>query len=103
MNVYILGGLKRLEKEYKSVGKKHGCKTRVLNTHCTNCNKCLKDSDAVIFMVDNASHKMVQSAKQTCKKNNIPMIFTDKASVTSLDNVISCMANRKNNLKACSI
>jgi len=103
MNVYILGGLKRLEKEYKKIGRKHGCKTRVLNNHCTNCNKRMNDSDAVLFMVDNASHKMVQSAKQTCKKNNIPMIFTDKASVNSLDNVISCMSSRKNNPAACSI
>lgn len=103
MNVYILGGLKRLEKEYKKIGKKHGCKTRVMNSQCSSCNKGLKDSDAVILMVDNASHKLAQSAKQTCKKNNIPMVFTNKASLNSLDSVMSCMTKRQDNLTVCSI
>lgn len=84
MRVSIVGGLERLSKEYVNACKGIGCKAKVYNKLSSNFEESLKCSQCVLLLIGLSSHKMADTAKRVCKKNNIPFICLDKASTTSI-------------------
>ncbi len=62
MSVVIIGGNECMEREYKTLCKKHGCRAKVFCRY----NNCMKDRignpDMMILFTHTVSHKMVQCA-----------------------------------------
>ncbi len=62
MSVVIIGGNECMEREYKTLCRKHGCHAKVFCRY----NNCMKDRignpDIMILFTHTVSHKMVQCA-----------------------------------------
>ena len=89
MSVVIIGGNERMVCQYADICKNHGCKAKIFVKEKGPLRKKLGCPDLMILFTNTVSHKMVLSASQEAKKNNIPVarIHTSSASAlkTALD------------------
>lgn len=88
MKVSVVGGLSRMEKEYKNSFKDIGCKAKVFNTMNNSFEKSVKCSNCVVLLTTCSSHNMASKAKNICKKNGIPLVVVDKNSPSAVAGAI---------------
>ncbi|PLX66583.1 MAG: hypothetical protein C0602_10950 [Denitrovibrio sp.] len=100
MKVSVVGGLSRMEKEYKNSFKDIGCKAKVFNTLNSSFEKSVKCSNCVVLLTTCSSHNMANKAKNICKKNDIPLIVVDKNSPQSVTGAIKNFFNCEDCAKA---
>ncbi len=87
MSVVIIGGNECMEREYKSLCKKHGCHAKVFCRY----NNCMKDRigkpDIMILFTHTVSHKMVQCAlSDLCEDTTV--IRSHTSSLASLRQIL---------------
>ena len=89
MSVVIVGGHDRMVSQYVKICKSFNCKAKVFTQMPGNFRNQIGSPDLIILFTNTVSHKMVLSASQEAKKNNIPVarIHTSSASAlkTALD------------------
>ena len=89
MNIAIAGGMKKLEKNYRSIGKKYGIKCKTYNTETPNFSKCIKNVDAVILCTNTVSHNMAKICCKVCKKYDVCLKRVHSSSVSQLDKAMA--------------
>ena len=89
MSIVIVGGHDRMVHQYKKICKQFKCKAKVFTQMSGNLSEKIGSPDLMVLFTNTVSHKMVLSASQEAKKNNIPVarIHTSSASAlkTALD------------------
>ncbi len=73
MSIVIVGGNERMVCQYQNICKNYGCKAKVFAKEKGAMKKKLGCPDLMILFTNTVSHKMVNSALQEAKKNNIPI------------------------------
>ena len=81
MSVVIIGGNERMVCQYTDICKDYGCKAKVFPKEHGN-------PDLMILFTNTVSHKMVITASQEAKKNNIPIARIHTSSATALRSVL---------------
>lgn len=89
MSIVIIGGNERMECKYCDICKQYGCKAKVFTKERGSLKKKMGCPDLLILFTNTVSHKMVISASQEAKKNNIPIAHIHSSSATALQNVLS--------------
>ena len=89
MSIVIVGGNERMEDQYKSVCKKHGYKAKVFTKERSGLKKKIGSPDLMVLFTATVSHKMMISASQEAKKNNVPIAHVHSSSVSELNRVLS--------------
>ena len=89
MSVVIVGGNERMACQYESICKCYGCKAKVFTKENGALKKKLGCPDLLILFTNTVSHKMVISASQEAKRNNIPIARIHTSSASALHNVLS--------------
>ena len=77
MSVVIIGGNERMVCQYTDICKEHG-----------SVKKKIGNPDLMILFTNTVSHKMVITASQEAKKNNIPIARIHTSSATALRSVL---------------
>ena len=96
MSIVIVGGNERMECRYADICKNHGCKAKIFTKEKGAVGKKIGNPDLLILFTDTVSHKMVISASQEAKKNNIPIARLHSSSASALQYFLSeCQKNTK--------
>ena len=88
MSIVIVGGNERMVCQYQNICKNYGCKAKVFAKEKGAMKKKLGCPDLMILFTNTVSHKMVNSALQEAKKNNIPIARIHTSSATALRSVL---------------
>lgn len=74
MTVAIIGGLKRLEREYKVLGLEEHVDVRIFNSCCPALTKRVALVDGVVIFTDTVSHRAVREVGRVAKKRGLPIV-----------------------------
>ena len=85
MSVVIVGGNERMVCQYEDVCKSYGCKAKVFVKESGTLKKKLGTPDLLILFTNTVSHKMVISASQEARRNQVPIARVHSSSVSALD------------------
>lgn len=88
MSVVIIGGNERMVCQYTDICKDYGCKAKVFPKEYGSVKKKIGNPDLMILFTNTVSHKMVITASQEAKKNNIPIARIHTSSATALRSVL---------------
>ena len=88
MSVVIIGGNERMVCQYTDICKDYGCKAKVSPKEHGSVKKKIGNPDLMILFTNTVSHKMVITASQEAKKNNIPIARIHTSSATALRSVL---------------
>lgn len=88
MSVVIIGGNERMVCQYTDICKDYGCKAKVFTKEHGSVKKKIGNPDLMILFTNTVSHKMVITASQEAKKNNIPIARIHTSSATALRSVL---------------
>ena len=89
MSIVIVGGNERMVCQYQNICKNYGCKAKVFAKEKGAMKKKLGCPDLMILFTNTVSHKMVNSALQDAKKNNIPIARIHTSSAAALHTVLT--------------
>ncbi|NLM06196.1 MAG: DUF2325 domain-containing protein [Tissierellia bacterium] len=89
MSVVIIGGNERMERQYKELCKEYKCQAKVF-TKMRGCfyNK-LGRPDLLVLFTNNMSHKMVKSALNETKGQDLKIVRSHTASMSALKNILN--------------
>lgn len=74
--------------QYTDICKNYGCKAKVFPKEHGAIKKKIGCPDLMILFTNTVSHKMVVSASQEAKKNNIPVARIHTSSASALRSVL---------------
>jgi hypothetical protein len=89
MSVVIVGGNERMACRYATICKSFGCKAKVFTKENGTLKKKMGFPDALIVFTGTVSHKMMISASEQAKQNNIPVLHVHSSSSTALHNALT--------------
>lgn len=87
MSIVIIGGHERMTAQYNNICKEYGHNAKIFTKENGKISKKFGNPDLMILFTNTVSHKMVHSAIQMSKKNNIPVERLHSSSVYSLKNI----------------
>ena len=88
MSVVIIGGNERMVCQYTDICRGYGCKAKVFAKENGPLKKKIGCPDLLILFTNTVSHKMVVSATQEAKRNNIPIARIHTSSAAALHTVM---------------
>lgn len=91
MSVVIIGGHERMERIYKDIGQKRGCKIKVFTKMRRDLDKRIGNPDYILMFTDVVSHKLVNTGMKISKKKNIPSFRLHNSSVQTLENALGSL------------
>ena len=95
MSIVIVGGHDRMVAQYKKICKSYKCKCKVFTQMEADFSKKIGCPDLLILFTNTVSHKMVITAAQEAKRNNVPIARIHTSSAAALKTVLDeyCVAN----------
>ena len=84
MSIVIVGGHDRMVRQYKEICKNYRCRAKVFTQMEGDMKDRLGKPDLMVLFTNTVSHKMVISASQEAKKNNIPVARVHTSSASAL-------------------
>ena len=84
MSIIIIGGNERMVCQYTDICKDYGYKAKVFPKENGAIRKKIGCPDLMVLFTNTVSHKMVISASQEAKKNNIPVARIHTSSASAL-------------------
>ncbi len=93
MSVVIIGGNECMVCQYEKICKSHGCSTKIFAKENGSFRKKVGTPGLMILFTSTVSHKMVKSALDVAKKNNIPVERLHSSSASALNQLLAeyCM------------
>ena len=88
MSVVIIGGHDRMVCQYKKICKEHNCKAKVFTQMSGNLSTKIGSPDLIILFTNTVSHKMVKTAVDEAKKNNVQVVRCHTSSGSALENIL---------------
>jgi len=88
MSVVMVGGNERMVCQYKDICKNHGCEAKVFVNEKGALKKKMGCPDLLILFTSTVSHRMVNSAVEGAKRNNIPIARIHSSSAAALNQVL---------------
>ena len=89
MSVVIVGGHERMAAQYEDICKCYGCKAKVFCKENGSLKKKMGCPDLLILFTNTVSHKMVISAQQEAKRNNIKVAHVHTSSASALHSLLA--------------
>lgn len=94
MSVVIVGGHDRMVREYETICKRHGFKSKVFTQMPANMKSKIGSPDLLVLFTSTVSHKMMRCAVTEAQKCNADIVRSHSSSATALDEILSnaCIA-----------
>ena len=84
MCVTLIGGMDRLQKDYISVAREHGCSLKCISRNEHNFLDKIGNPDAVIVFTNKVSHEARRKAVNFARNRKIPVRMVHSCGVSSL-------------------
>jgi hypothetical protein len=97
MRVSVVGGMDRLEQQYKLEAAKLGYKLRVFNVLESNMSSKLASSGAVVLFTGKVSHEARIQAVNAARACNIPLLMCHSCGVCAFRDCLSCLEKAGSN------
>jgi len=88
MSIVIVGGNERMVCQYENICKNHGCRAKVFVKENGSLKKKFGCPDLLILFTNTVSHKMVASALNEAKRNNVTIARIHSSSASALNQVL---------------
>lgn len=88
MSIVIIGGNERMVCQYRDISREYGYKAKVFPKESGSIRKKIGNPDLMVLFTNTVSHKMVLSASQEAKRNNIPIEHVHTSSASALRSVL---------------
>lgn len=92
MSVVIIGGHECMERQYKEICRKHGCKSKVFCKYKTGMEDRIGKPDLLILFTHTVSHKAVKSAVAGVPKST-DIVWAHSSSQSALSNILNEATN----------
>jgi hypothetical protein len=92
MRISVVGGMDRLERQYKLEAAKLGHELRVFNVLESNMSAKLARSGAVVLFTGKNSHEARIQAVNTARACNIPLLMCHSCGVCAFRDCLTCIA-----------
>ncbi|MDO4467916.1 MAG: DUF2325 domain-containing protein [Bacillota bacterium] len=92
MSVVIIGGHECMERQYKDICKKHGCKSKVFCKYKAGMENRIGTPDLLILFTHTVSHKAVKSAVE-CVPKSTDVIWSHSSSQSALYTILDKATN----------
>ena len=89
MSAVIIGGNECMVRRYQDICKSHGFNAKVFAKENGPMKKKIGTPDLMILFTNTVSHKMVISAVQEAKKNNVPVVRIHSSSASALHQALT--------------
>jgi Uncharacterized protein conserved in bacteria (DUF2325) len=94
MRISLVGGMDRLERQYRIEAEKRGYELRVFNGPEVNMSSKLASSDAVVLFTGKVSHEARILAVAATKSYGIPLLQCHSCGVCSFRDCLACIARQ---------
>lgn len=84
MCVALVGGMDRLERDYKNEAKRHGVHLKVFTKAKIGLAARLMSVDAIVVFTGKVSHCIRNTAVSAAKSRNVPVVMCHSCGVCSL-------------------
>lgn len=93
----IIGGIHRLEPQYRQVVTENDFIPRIFNQHCIGLKERVEQTDVIILFIGTVSHKVARQVRKLANLRAIPLITIRRSSVTALKRAVDklCSANKQ--------
>ena len=88
MSIVIVGGHDRMVAQYKKICKSYKCKCKVFTQMEADFSKKIGCPDLLVLFTNTVSHKMVKTAVDEAKKNNVQVVRCHTSSGSALENIL---------------
>lgn len=88
MSVVVVGGNECMQSQYQKICKEYGCKAKVFVKENGTIKRKMGRPDLLILLTSTVSHKMVISAVNEAKRNDIPIERIHSSSACALNSVL---------------
>lgn len=88
MSIVIIGGNERMVCQYEDICRSYGYKAKVFAKKSGMLKKNLGTPDLMVLFTNTVSHKMVLSALNEAKRNNVPVERIHSSSAAALSNLL---------------
>ncbi len=88
MSVVIIGGNECMERKYKNICNSYGCKSKVFTKENGAIKRKIGQPDLMVIFTNTVSHKMLVSASQEAKRNNIMIEHIRSSSAFALECIL---------------
>ncbi|MFO7818103.1 MAG: DUF2325 domain-containing protein [Thermodesulfobacteriota bacterium] len=96
MCVALLGGMDRLEREYKTIAQKSGVKLKFFTGKENRIASRIKNVDLCIVFTNKISHQARNQVVRMAKQNNIPLEMHHSCGISTL---ADSLADKKINVQ----
>ncbi len=96
MCVALIGGMKRLERNYIAEARKHGIKLKVFNASVPSMASKLKSVDAVVVFTNKVSHNAKKQAVCVARSNDIPLYTYHSCGICTLRECLGHLKGKDN-------
>ena len=91
MSIVLIGGMDRLEPQYRQEAERVGMRLRVFTTAQNNIAAKLKHADAVVIFTNKVSHRARNEAVNAARTNDIPVFMHHACGVCTLRECLKCI------------
>ena len=88
MSVVIVGGNERMERQYKDICKRHGCRAKVFAKMPADFKRKIGSPDLIILFTSTVSHKMVECATSEARRQNTAVARCHSSSACALKELL---------------
>ena len=96
MCVAVIGGMDRLDQQYKSAAAQLGIKLKVFTRSRHDLDAKLKHVDALLIFTNKVSHRARNEALKAVKSSQIPVMQMHSCGICTLRNGLNCLINQQN-------
>ncbi len=89
MSVVIIGGHDRMVSQYNDICKSYKCKMKLFTQISSRFKDQIGSPDLIVLFTNTVSHKMVITAVQQAKKNNVVVARSHSSSGSALKEILN--------------
>ncbi|RJQ19307.1 MAG: DUF2325 domain-containing protein [Nitrospiraceae bacterium] len=93
MCVALIGGMDRLERQYKTEAEKMGINLKVFTRSESGLSSKIRNMDALVILTNKVSHQAKREVMNVAKAKNIPVFMYHSCGVCTLRDCLSCLKN----------
>lgn len=100
INIALIGGMDRLERQYIDEAKKLGIVLKVYTKSLNEIEAKIKNVDAMVIFTNKVSHGVKGVVMTTAKSRGIPVLLQHSCGICTLRNCLRCLKKREEGKKS---
>ena len=91
MCIALIGGMDRLERQYKNEAEKMGINLKIFTRSEASIGSKIRNMDALVIFTNKVSHRAKREVMNIAKARNIPVLMYHSCGVCTLRDCLNCL------------